>query len=111
IVSFARKGMELDALLEAALEAGAEDVEEGEDSVDVVTKPGDVEAVRRALQGKGFKPLEAEITMQPSVTVKLEGDEAETMLRITDALEDLEDVQNVYANFDISEEEMARIAS
>ena len=59
---------------------------------------------------EGPTPAEADIRMEPSTTVSLEGKEAETMLDVADALEDLDDVQNVYANFDITEEEMARIA-
>lgn len=110
IISFDRAGINLDALLEVALEAGADDLDEGADSVDVLTRPGNFETVRDALVAKGFRPVSAEISMEPSSVVQLQGEEAETMLRVADALEDLEDVQNVYANFDISEEEMARIA-
>ena len=96
--------------MEAALEAGAEDLVEGDESVDVVTTPNDFEAVRDALGAAGFEPANAEISMEPSTTVELEGKEAETMLRLLDALEDLDDVQNVYANFEISDEEMAKYA-
>jgi YebC/PmpR family DNA-binding regulatory protein len=110
IVSFERAQVDLDALLEQALDAGADDVDESGDTVDVVTQPGDFEAVRDALVEGGFSPVHAEISMQPSTVVELEGREAETMLRIADALDDLDDVQNVFANYDISEEEMARIA-
>ena len=110
VVNFNREGIDLDTLLEAALEAGAEDVDEGADSVDVLSQPGDFEAVRDALSERGFQPASAQISMRPSSVVELQGKEAETMLQVADALEDLEDVQNVYANFDISEEEMARIA-
>jgi YebC/PmpR family DNA-binding regulatory protein len=110
VVNFDRQGIDLDTLLEAALEAGAEDVDEGAESVDVLSQPGDFEAVRDALTERGFRPVSAEISMRPSSVVELQGKEAETMLRVADELEDMEDVQNVYANFDISEEEMARIA-
>ena len=110
VVNFDREGIDLDALLEAALEAGAEDVDEGADSVEVLSQPGDFETLRDALTEKGFRPTSAEVSMRPSSVVELHGKEAETMLRVADALEDMEDVQNVYANFDISEEEMARIA-
>ena len=110
LISFDTEGIEGDALLEAALEAGADDVEESEGLVDVVTAPGDFEDVKGALAAAGFEPQQAEITMQPSTTVALAGKEAETMLRVADALDDLDDVQAVHANFDISDEEMARIA-
>ena len=110
LISFDLEGIDADALLETALEAGADDVVESEDLVEVVTTPADFEAVSGALAGAGFESQQAEITMQPSTTVALEGKEAETMLRVADALDDLDDVQAVHANFDISDEEMARIA-
>ncbi|MCG8591992.1 MAG: YebC/PmpR family DNA-binding transcriptional regulator, partial [Proteobacteria bacterium] len=66
--------------------------------------------VKAVLAERGFEPQSAEIVMQPSTTVALAGSEAETMLRVADALEDLDDVQNVYANFDISEEELSQFA-
>jgi YebC/PmpR family DNA-binding regulatory protein len=110
LVSFSAKELDLDALMEAALEAGAEDVVEGESTVDVVTTPSDFEQVRDTLAGRGFEPATAEISMEPSTTVELAGGDAEAMLRLMDALEDLDDVQDVYANFEISEDELARYA-
>jgi len=62
------------------------------------------------LEERGFRPTQAALQMRPSLTVRLEGKAAEQMLRLSDALEDLDDVQNVNANFDISEEEMQRLA-
>jgi YebC/PmpR family DNA-binding regulatory protein len=111
LLAFERQGTDGDALMEAALEAGADDVVESDDGLEVITGPSDFEGVRSALVGAGFEPVQAEITFQPSTTVELEGNEAETMLRVADALDDLDDVQNVHANFDISDEEMARIAA
>ena len=96
--------------MEAALDAGADDVVEAGSSVEVVTAPARWTALVQALTEKGFAPAESSITMEASTTVNLEGSHAETMLRVADALEDLDDVQNVYANFDISDEEMQRIA-
>ena len=110
LVNFSAKGLDVDSLMEVALDAGAEDVVEEGDSIDVITTPGDFEAVRDALVAAGFEPANAEISMQPSTTVDLEGRDAESMLRLMDALEDLDDTQNVYANFEISEEEMAKYA-
>jgi YebC/PmpR family DNA-binding regulatory protein len=109
LISFDREGLDGDALLEAALEAGADDVVEGEDAVDVVVAPGDLEATRGALEERGFTPASAGISMEPTSTVRLDGKDAESMLRLTDALEELDDVQGVSANFDIPEEEMARL--
>jgi YebC/PmpR family DNA-binding regulatory protein len=110
MVSFAAGGTDSDSLMEAALDAGAEDVVEAADGIDVVTGAGEFEAVRDALARAGFETEASEITMQPSTSVKLQGQEAERMLRLMDALEDLDDVQNVYANFEISDEEMAEYA-
>lgn len=107
---FERAGIDADALLEAALDAGADDVVDGADSVEVITSPARFETVRDALAAKGLAAASAGIEMKPGTTVKLEAKDAEAMLRLSDVLEDLDDVQNVYANFDISDEEMARLA-
>ncbi len=110
LVNFTAKGLDVDSLMEVALDAGAEDVVEEGDSIDVITTPADFEAVRDALVAAGFEPANAEISMQPSTTVDLAGSNAESMLRLMDVLEDLDDIQNVYANFEISDEEMAKYA-
>jgi YebC/PmpR family DNA-binding regulatory protein len=110
VLSFELSGGAGDALLEAALEAGADDAVETETGIDVFTSPSDFERVKAALVAAGFTPANAEVTMQPTTTVPLAGKDAETMLRVADALEDLDDVQSVHANFAISEEEMARLA-
>ncbi len=114
---FAKKGLiqidgevDPDAVLEVALEAGAEDVVEREGGVDVLTAPADFDPVREALAAAGFELAGAELTMQPNTTVKLEGREAESMLKLAEALEDLDDVQHVHANFDISDEELQKFA-
>ncbi len=110
---FDRKGLisfppetDFDVIFEAALEAGAEDVKDEGDALEVITDPGDFMQVREALGAKGLKWETAEITMLPQTMVQLEGKQAEQMLRLMDKLEDCDDVQNVYANFDISEEEI-----
>jgi YebC/PmpR family DNA-binding regulatory protein len=110
LITFESAGLDADLLLESALDAGAEDVLESSDCFDVVTTPANFEEIKNALEEAGFEAIHAEITMEATTTVKIEGDGAERMLRLSDALEDLDDVQNVYANFDISDEEMARIA-
>jgi YebC/PmpR family DNA-binding regulatory protein len=110
VASFDAKSVDLDALMEAALEAGADDVVEAGDSIDVVTAPGSLAGVVEALSAKGFDASESSVIMEASTKVSLEGAHAESMLRVADALEDLDDVQNVYANFDISDAEMQRIA-
>ncbi|MBW2287446.1 MAG: YebC/PmpR family DNA-binding transcriptional regulator [Deltaproteobacteria bacterium] len=110
MITFELSGIDSDALMEAALDAGAEDVVESDGTLEVATTVPNFESVKRALEEAGFVSVAAEITMEPTTQVKIEGDEAERMLRLSDALDDLDDVQNVYANFDISNEEMARLA-
>ncbi len=107
LLVFDRQDLDADALLEAALEAGAEDVEEGEEALEVVTEPASFEAVKDQLAAAGFTPAEAQIGMVPSTTVKLDGGDAEAMLRLADALDDLDDIQAVHSNFDIDDEAMA----
>jgi YebC/PmpR family DNA-binding regulatory protein len=98
-------------LMDAALEAGAEDIKDEEDMLTVVTDPGAFDAVRKACVDAGIEPLEAEVTMVPQNTVKLEGNDAEKMLKLMEALEDHDDVQNVSANFDIDSELMEKLVS
>jgi transcriptional/translational regulatory protein YebC/TACO1 len=96
-----------DALMEAALEAGAEDVVTYDDgSVDVMTTPETYLVVKEALVTAGFEPDNAEVTMQAAIQAELDAETAEKMLRLIDRLEDLDDVQNVYSNADISDEIM-----
>ena len=111
LLVFETASVDGDAVLEAALEAGAEDVVEGDEALEVVTGPAEFHSVRDALVEAGFEATESSLTMEPSTTVKLAGKEAEQMLRLADALEDLDDVQNFYANFDISEEDLESFAS
>lgn len=92
-------GADEDKIMEVALEAGAEDVitdEEG--AVEVLTPPSEFEAVRNALEAAGFKPDVAEVTMRPENTVDLDEEGAAKMQKLLDALEDLDDVQDVYHN-------------
>ena len=110
IISVAPEGTDLDALIEAVLEAGALDVLESDDSLEVVTAPSEFGAVKAALVDASFEVSSAAIRMEPTTSVRLEGKDAESMLRLADALDDLDDIQAVYANFDISDEEMANFA-
>jgi YebC/PmpR family DNA-binding regulatory protein len=92
-------GTSEDKVMEAALEAGAEDVATGDDgSIEVLCAPHDFEAVRKALEDAGLKPEMAELGMKPQVEVELSGDDAERMHKLVDALEDLDDVQRVDHN-------------
>ena len=106
ILSYA-PSVDEDALMEAALEAGAEDVTTHDDgSVDVMTTPESYLEVKDALVAAGFEPDNAEITMQAATLAELDAEGAEKMMRLIDRLEDLDDVQNVYSNADISDEIM-----
>jgi YebC/PmpR family DNA-binding regulatory protein len=98
-----------DALMELALEAGAEDVRSEDDEYEVITDPASFEAVKKVIDAKGIKHLEARIGKIPSNTVKLGAAKAEQMLKLMEKLEDNDDVQNVYANFDIDEDVMEKI--
>jgi YebC/PmpR family DNA-binding regulatory protein len=90
-----------DALMELALEAGAEDMKLAEGTFEITTSPTAFYAVKQALDDKGIPVSLAEVTMVPQTTVKLEGKQATQMLKLMDALEDHDDVQKVSANFDI----------
>jgi YebC/PmpR family DNA-binding regulatory protein len=112
---FDRKGLiafspdqDFDAIFEAALEAGAEDVKDEGDAIEVLTDPATFMEVRDLLAAKGLKWDTAEITLIPQTMVALEGKQAEQMLKMMDKLEDNDDVQNVYANFDLSDEELSK---
>lgn len=98
-----------DTVFEAALEAGAEDVKDEGDVIEVLTEPTDFIDVREQLGAQGLQWETAEVTMIPQTMVKLEGKQAEQMLKLMEKLEDNDDVQNVYANFDISDEEMEKV--
>ncbi len=106
LISFSKE-QDFDTLFEIALEAGAEDVKDEGDAIEIITDPGSFIEVREAIAAKGLQWETAEITMLPQTMVKLEGKQAEQMLKMMDKLEDNDDVQNVYANFDISEEDLA----
>ena len=110
VFSFERASVDEDKLVDVATEAGAEDIEDDGSYIMVYTEPSDFESMKEALDQAGLVPVTAEISMIPSTTVKLEGQKAEQMLRLMETLEDHDDVQQVYANFDISEEEMERLS-
>ena len=110
IISFP-DSVDEDAIMEAALEAGGEDVITNDDgSIDVITTPEDYLDVKNALIEAGFVPETSEVTMQATTNTVLDAEGAEKMLRLIDRLEDLDDVQNVYSNADISEEIMNQMA-
>ncbi|MBK7719633.1 MAG: YebC/PmpR family DNA-binding transcriptional regulator [Simplicispira sp.] len=92
-------GTDEDKMMELALEAGADDVITDEDgAIEVLTAPGEFEAVKNALQAAGLEPADAGVTMRPDLTIELAGDDAERMQKLLDVLEDLDDVQEVFHN-------------
>jgi YebC/PmpR family DNA-binding regulatory protein len=109
-LTFEKGTVDEDILMEIALDAGAEDVSDAENEIEVLTDVSSFEKVKKTFDNKGFKYVVAEVSMIPQTSVKLEGKNAETMLKMMEALEDLDDVQKVYANFDISAAELERLA-
>ena len=116
---FARKGLitlnthqvDEDTLLELVLEAGGDDIKTEADAYEIVTAPEAFEDVRNTLEQKGLTLDVAEVTMMPQNTVPVEGKQAEQVLRLMEALDDQDDVRKAHANFDISDEVMAALAS
>ncbi|TFV54221.1 YebC/PmpR family DNA-binding transcriptional regulator [Geodermatophilus sp. DF01-2] len=102
-------GVDEDAVLTAVLEAGAEEVRDQGDSFEVISEPTDLVAVRTALQDAGIDYDSAEAGFVPSVSVELDEEAAGKVFRLVDALEDCDDVQNVYANYDVSDEVLEKI--
>ena len=92
------------SVMEVALDAGAEDVVTGEDgSIEVLSAPADFEAVKNALEAAGLKPEIAEVTMRAENPIEVSGEDAVRMQKLLDVLEDLDDVQDVFHNAEISE--------
>lgn len=114
---FERKGQmaldatryEEDAALEAALDAGAEDLQRDGDQFMITTEPNDLHAVVEALRGAGMAPQNPEIAMLPTSTVRVEGADAERLLKLMEALEEHDDVSKVFSNFDIDAETLAAV--
>jgi YebC/PmpR family DNA-binding regulatory protein len=111
VVIVPKAGASEDDVLLAVLDAGAEEVNDLGDSFEVVSEPNDMVAVRTALQDAGMDYDSAEISLVPSMTVPIDEDAARKVFKLIDALEDCDDVQNIYANFDVSDEVLAQIES
>lgn len=108
----ATNGKDADELSLRAIDAGAEDVvvNVGTATVTIYTAPGEVEQVKRELEQQGERVISAEVSMRPNQTVRVEGPAADKVLRLVDALEELDDVQRVHANFDIPDEILAKVS-
>ena len=109
LIVFEKDKVDEEKLLEISLEAGADDVKEEDGGFEVLIPPSDFETVKQAFDDAGLEYSVAEISMIPQNTVKLEGKKAEQMLNLVEAFEDNDDVNNVYANFDIPDEVMEAI--
>jgi len=110
VVIVAKAGsMTEDDVLAAVLDAGAEDVEDLGDSLEVTSEPGDLDAVRAAVEGAGLGYDSAEVAFLPVVEVPLDEDQAKRVFRLIEALEDSDDVQDVYANYSVSDEVMEKL--
>ncbi|MGE4385304.1 MAG: YebC/PmpR family DNA-binding transcriptional regulator [Endomicrobiaceae bacterium] len=116
---FSRKGFisidktvsDEDTVMTLALESGADDFIAEEDSYEIYTKVEDFESVKNALSAKNIQISESEISMIPQTYVKIQGDDAEHMLKLIDELEEHDDVKNVFSNFDISKEDMEKFGA
>jgi YebC/PmpR family DNA-binding regulatory protein len=106
-ISVEKSAVGEDALMETALEAGADDMQTGEDAYEIYTAPDAFEGVRSALEAKKIPMQSAEVSMIPTMEVALDGSKAAQMIKMMDAFEDHDDVQNVWANFDIDDADMA----
>ncbi|MEK7702514.1 MAG: YebC/PmpR family DNA-binding transcriptional regulator [Nitrospirota bacterium] len=106
-LTFPKKKIDEEKLMSAALDAGAEDIRSGDDeNYEVITAPADFEKVKKALTDAHFDSAFSEITYLPQNTIRLEGKEAEQMIKLMEALEDHDDVQNVSANFELPDDMM-----
>jgi transcriptional/translational regulatory protein YebC/TACO1 len=111
VVEVAADGKDPEEVGLAAIEAGADDVQVEGSSVEITTDPGVFEAVKTAVEELGVSVENAEVTMQPKQTVPVDEDKAAAVLRLLEALEEDDDVQQVYANFDIPADVLERISA
>jgi YebC/PmpR family DNA-binding regulatory protein len=109
-IAVPKEAISEDALMEIAIDAGAQDIKSEDAVYDVITEPAAFEAVKKALDAKKVTCTAAEVTMVPKNYVKLEGKAAESMLKLMSELDEDEDVSNVYANFDIPQEVMDKLS-
>ncbi len=110
VLEFDRASVDADKLTEAAIEANALDIVEDDDALRVQTAPEDFDAVKTALEGQGFTAASAKLQMVPGTSVTIAGENAELMLKLYEELDAHEDVAEVYANFDVSDEELLAAA-
>jgi YebC/PmpR family DNA-binding regulatory protein len=105
VIVFDQAAVKEDELLEAALESGAEDLSNTESQIEVLTDPTSFLEVKEALEGRGFQPVLAELQLRPKTTVAItEENRAQAILKLVESIEDHDDVNNVFANFDIPDQ-------
>jgi YebC/PmpR family DNA-binding regulatory protein len=109
MITLPKESMPEDALMELALEAGAEDIVLDGDEYTITTTPDTYEEVRLALEKANLAPTSSELSKVPENTIKIEGDNASKMMKLMDALDDLDDTQHVYANFDIEDSDLENL--
>jgi YebC/PmpR family DNA-binding regulatory protein len=111
LIVFEKEKVDEEKVMNVALDAGAQDVRETDKEFEVVCDPSDFENVKKQLEQAELNPLLAEVTMVPQTTIRLAGKEAQQMIRLMESLEDSDDVQHVYANFDIPDSEMEQLSA
>jgi YebC/PmpR family DNA-binding regulatory protein len=111
VIVYPAKAATADAMFEAALEAGADNVESDAEVHEITCAPDDFSSVRDALEKKFGEASEARLQWRPTNTTIIEGDTAESLMKLIDALEDNDDVQNVYANYEVSDETLQRLSA
>jgi YebC/PmpR family DNA-binding regulatory protein len=110
VIAIAKDAASEDKLMELVLESGADDLNDEGENWEIVSSPKDFDSVLAAVKAAGIETVSAEVTMVASTYTQLEGTAANAMIRMLDALEDLDDTQNVYSNFDMDEKTMAEMA-
>lgn len=111
LISFEKGKVDEEEVMAVAIDAGAEDIRSTETTIDVITAPEDFEKVKEAIERSGLQYAVAQVTMVPKTTVSVEGKQAQQVLSLIEALEDHDDVQEVYANFDIADELLESLKS
>jgi len=104
-----KSAVDEETLYDLALEAGAEDISDQGETFEILIAPEEIEKLRASLDGKGIKYTQLEVQMVPQTNVTLTGKQAQQALKLMDMLEDLDDVQSISSNFDISDEDMAQM--
>ncbi|MEZ5359516.1 MAG: YebC/PmpR family DNA-binding transcriptional regulator [Candidatus Zixiibacteriota bacterium] len=110
VITVSKEGVDEDTLMEAALEAGASDLDGQDDAFEIVTEPSDLEPVRSTLESAGYPLMEAEVRRIPQNTVKVDAKQAESLMKLLDAIEDQDDVQRVSSNADIDDEILEQLS-